>query len=208
MRLDKLIKFLSVLCTIIILVSCSKETEVKSSLPTIKPTPNSNYSKTFKELSLGQLLDFNLRIPHANERWVELWVDRYVDGVKEEDPFINLSYGLHPNETSEGHIGFGLINPDAEFSIPIIYAPGLKTNSNPVKLHEGGRKISTWMYALDEKKKTKIELNKIVTLGIYREVAGNTIQSADIRDKEELKRIIQEDHQVLVLRLKITKNKE
>jgi len=53
---------------------------------------------TFEDLNLGILFDFDFTLPNADNSWVNLWVERYIDGEKESQRLTQLSYGNSPNE--------------------------------------------------------------------------------------------------------------
>ena len=74
---------------------------------------DSIYEKTFKDTGLGVVFDFNLKLPHADTSWVDLWVEGYSQGKPTEDLHTQLSYGLSPNKVKEGSIGFGIISPNS-----------------------------------------------------------------------------------------------
>lgn len=98
---------LSLLCFVIFISGCSS---TSSHLPTISFNEDSEYLKTFSDLNLGILFDFHMTLPNADQNWVNLWVERYDEGTKEDHPIAQLSYGDSPNNLEEGRLGFGLNN--------------------------------------------------------------------------------------------------
>lgn len=58
---------------------------------TLTFNPDSDYTNTFRELNLGNLSDFNFKLNHADKRWVNLWVEQYIDGEKEPEHLAELS---------------------------------------------------------------------------------------------------------------------
>jgi hypothetical protein len=94
-----------------ILGGCDNETKNAKKIAYISTTKHSQYAKTFTDLHLGIIYDFNLRLTEADKSWVTLWVEGYENGEKTE-PFrlIELSYGLNPTPVSEGPMGLVLCN--------------------------------------------------------------------------------------------------
>ncbi len=81
----------------------------------ISANTNSEYGNTFKELNLGLLWDFSLKLPKADKSWVTIWVEGYSNGeVVEPFPLKQLLYGLSPKQVEEGRIGFGIVNPNSD----------------------------------------------------------------------------------------------
>jgi hypothetical protein len=85
--------------------------------PTISKSADSEYVKTFKDLHLGILFNFDFKLPNADKSWVTIWVERYQNGEKNIHPITELSYGLSPNEVEQGNIGFGMINYDEDLLV-------------------------------------------------------------------------------------------
>ncbi|WP_330949285.1 hypothetical protein [Virgibacillus sp. MG-45] len=73
---------------------CSQQTEGVI----LSKDSNSEYVKTFNDLSLGTILDFNIQIPNEDERWFTLWVEKYENGQKISKPLSELSFPNNPNE--------------------------------------------------------------------------------------------------------------
>lgn len=86
-----------------ILGGCGNETKQVKKIAYISKSENSQYAKTFTDLHLGNIYQFNLKLPEADKSWVTIWVEGYKNGEK-TDPFrlIELSYGLHPNPFRKG----------------------------------------------------------------------------------------------------------
>ena len=89
----------------------------------VSASTDSIYEKTFKDLRLGMVFDFNLRLPAADKSWVDLWVEGYQDGKPIEGSMAQISFGSSPNESVEGHMGFGIIAPGNDKTEFFLYAP-------------------------------------------------------------------------------------
>src|SRR5699024_11873153 len=72
--------------------SCSDNS---TNTPTISVSEESTYENTFIDLNLGVLFDFNLHLPHADHRWIKIWVEKYENGKKDTEP---LKIGRHTSE--------------------------------------------------------------------------------------------------------------
>lgn len=117
---------------VLINVGCSDKDEVDA--PTISINQNSEYEKTFRDLSLGVLFNFYFYLPSADKRWVTLWVERYIDGKKDSQPLTQLSYGNSPEDVDEGPLGFGMINENSEDALVFLYGPGASTQPSKIDL--------------------------------------------------------------------------
>ena len=99
---------LSVAMATLLLAGCANQNQAAE----IEASPESDYVKTFEELSLGRLFDFQFELKQADKRGVKLWVEHYQNRKKKDVPAVDLIYGEDQNnETAEGHLGFGIITP-------------------------------------------------------------------------------------------------
>lgn len=86
----------------VISVGCNNIINKNDKIAYISLNTESNYKKTFEELDLGIIFDFNLTLPNADKSWVEIWLEGYSDGkIIEPFPLTGLSYGSFPNEVAE-----------------------------------------------------------------------------------------------------------
>ena len=96
-------------------IGCNSQDSNNDKIAYISSNTDSEYEKTFNELNLGILFDFDLKLPKADKSWVDIWVEGYSNGeVIEPFPLTHLSYGLSPKELEEGKMGFGVINPNSD----------------------------------------------------------------------------------------------
>lgn len=179
----------------------------------ISANVNSKYETTFKELSLGFLLDFNLKLPKADKSWVTIWVEGY-SGGKPVEPFhlIELSYGISPKEVEEGSIGFGMIDSynEEKFNeekLLFLYSPYVKARPHNIDdnffIDFGA---STWDYAIGNEKIT-LESGQELILGVYRQVE-KSLRTYDYQNLDSINQMIDEDITVLLLKIKVEEKNE
>jgi hypothetical protein len=196
--------WLSFILATVLLSSCAPN---ENKVAEIEPAPESEYAKTFEELSVGILFDFQFELQNADQRGVKLWVERYQDGKKDDYPAVDLVYGKSPNEKDEGHLGFGIINSNTNKPLYFLYAPGV--NLEPQN-HSGAstveRSMATWDYAFKDKK-VSLTLDEEKVLAAYRSTTSNEMRMVDLSDPNDVKKMIQEDSEVLLLKILITEHK-
>jgi hypothetical protein len=175
----------------------------KRDAPTISINQDSDYEQTFNDLNLGVLFDFDFYLPHADERWVNLWVERYQDGKKDPEPLAELSYGNSPEEVDEGRLGFGMINPDSKDTMVFLYGPGISTQPIPIAENQSDPSTLRTSEFTIGKEEEALKLGKTIVLAVYRESGAESIRPFDVKDEESVKRVIQEDKTVLLLKLKV-----
>lgn len=171
--------------------------------PTISPNMESEYTTTFQALNIGTLFDFEFYSPTVDENWVTIWVERYVDGVKDPLPITEISFSNGHYEIGKGPLGFGIINPNAEESFVFLYGPSVSTQ--PSKIENLFKKDfpSAWGYAISDKK-IKIELEETMLLAVYRQSGQkNFMRAVDLQDESDLEKMINEDSTVLLLKIRI-----
>ncbi|KOS64095.1 hypothetical protein AN161_04005 [Lysinibacillus sp. FJAT-14222] len=193
----------SILSTLFLLFLSGCTNQKETELATISINTDSKYVSTFKDLNLGILFDYNFKLNNADKSWVDLWVESYKDGQLESNSLTTLSYGQSPNEVEEGNIGFGIIKNDDE-SFAFLYGPNVKATPQKIdKIHSVGN-ISGWNYAIEDET-VELELDETYLLGVYRESKGDSMRTYDFHDENEVKKMIDDDHLVYLLKLKIHK---
>lgn len=191
----------------IINIGCTNEGNEK--IAYISSNPNSEHEKTFEELHLGILFDFNLKLPKADKSWVNLWVEGYSEG-KALEPFhlAELSYGLSPNKTEEGRTGFGMINPISEEPQFFLYSVGVSQESHGIENNFLEKdSISTWDYAI-ESKTIGLEPGEEKVLAVYRQDEDTMRSSYDYQNQDSINEMIKEDKTVLLLKIKVEERNE
>ena len=199
MRNRYVILFSTLLSILIVSSGCAISDEEKI---TIEVNSESEYVDTFDDLNLGVLFDFNIKLPNADKSWVNLWVERYIDGELESEPLTQLSYGNSPNKVQEGHLGFGMINTSAEDDMLVfLYGPSVRTNPERIVKEAKSGVFSGTDYAIGNDK-VELELGETKILGVYRETAGS-MRTFDYQDDDSINQMIQQDDEVILLKIKV-----
>ncbi|MGE7673515.1 hypothetical protein ACQKMV_08060 [Lysinibacillus sp. NPDC094403] len=191
----------SILSTLFLLLLSGCTDQKDTEIATISINTDSKYVSTFKDLNLGIVLDFNFKVNNADKNWVDLWVESYKDGQLDSNSLTTLSYGQSPNKVEKGNIGFGIINTNDE-SFAFLYGPSVKATPQKIDKILSGGSISGWDYAIGDET-VKLELNETYLLGVYRESKGVSMRTYDLQDENEVKKMIDDDHLVYLLKLKI-----
>ena len=163
---------------------------------------DSKYVETFKELNLGVLQDYNLKLMNADKTWVNIWVEKYVNGKQEPEPLTQLSYGNSPEKVAQGSIVFGMINPHSEEPIVILNGPGVSVTPHKIEKLLSSIRVSGWETVIGEKE-VELELGETYLLGAYRVNEEPAITTYDLQKEEEIQKMINDDDVVLLLKLKI-----
>lgn len=191
--------------TIMMSVGCQSQPDQS----TIRAHGDSKYQDTFKELGIGKLFDFSYQLPEANNRWVNVWVDRYRDGKKDENPLIELSYGNNPENYEEGSLGLGILRTNSDDASMFLYAEDMKLEPVSVgRLFEEGYPTS-YGFTIEEDEDVTLQLGETKALAVYFQAPQkDVVKIRDSRDEEELLEIIEESAVVLVLHMKIEERME
>lgn len=193
---------LTLLLFLNVISGCNKSND-NTATATISVNSDSERVNTFKDLNLGILYDFTFKLNNANKNWVDIWVESYKDGKQEPHPIAKLSYGVSPKKVEEGNLGFGIINTE-DTPLVFLYAPNVTTSPRKInKMHSVGM-VSGWNYAIG-KVKNKLKLGETYLLGVYRESHGGSIRTYNLQNNKEIKKIINEDSRVFLLKIKIVK---
>lgn len=201
---DTLIKrhFIFIIILMFFLIVSSGCTNSNNKIATISVNSDSEYVSTFEALNLGVIYDFDFKLPHANKRWVNLWVERYDDGNKASQPLVELSYGNSPKEVEKGHLGFGMINSNTTDNLVFLYGPGVSVKSSAIKMESKTNVIIAQEYGIGDKK-VELNLNETKILAAYRETESNSIRTIDLQDDDAVKKMIEQDDMVFLLKIKI-----
>lgn len=204
-KLAKRLKLAVFALTLLLAAGCGdkKETGESESHMTIRANEKSSYTDTFNDLHLGVLFDFDFTLPEADKRWVNLWVERYIDGKKDSEPLTELSYGESPNNKSQGSLGFGIINSYEENPLVFLYGPGVTANLAMIDKDYKDMRMSGHEYAVSGKKE-KLAPGETKILAVYRETAGDSMRTYDLTNEEDIEQLIEEETMVMLLKLKVT----
>jgi hypothetical protein len=195
--------------TMIFSVGCRSESSNNNKIAYISSNADSAYEKTFKELQLGILFDFDLKLPNADKSWVDIWVEGYRNGKAVEPfPLTQLSYGLSPEQVEEGPMGFGILNPNSSEAQFFLYSKGFKTAhhniDNSLLPKEG---IRSWDYAIGDKA-IGLEPGEEMVLAVYRQGDESLRAGYDYQDTDSINKMINEDTTVILLKIKVAEKNE
>lgn len=191
-----------------VLAGCSSQANEDEKIAYISSHVNSDYEKMFKKMGLGILFDYHLKLPSANQSWVTIWVEGYRNGAAEPVRITEISYGLSPNQVEEGLVGFGIINPNSDHPLFLLYSPTASVSPHPVegKILDPNATISTWDYAIG-KEAIGLEAGETKILAVYRQ-AENSLKTYDYQDLKSINQILDESLTVLLLKIKVDEKYE
>lgn len=197
-----------IIITIIFCTGCSskKSNSDNNQIAYISSNTDSEYLKTFKDLQLGILFDFNLKLPNADKSWVNIWVEGYSNG-KAVEPFhlAELSYGLSPNKVEEGPMGFGILNANSIEPQFFLYSKGVKTTPDiKDKSFFIKSAASIWQYAIGSEP-IGLESGKETILAVYRQGKNSLRAGYDYQNLNSINQMIKDDITVLILKIKVEK---
>lgn len=192
--------------TFLLIIGCSNEPKphANEKIAYISVNENSQYEKTFKDLHLGVLYDYHLKLPQADKTWVTIWVEGYKNGEKMEPFHVEeLSYGNYPDPIVEAPMGFGIINTDAEKPLFFLYSSDASIPPHEVEnvLNQEGVRGSLWDYAIG-KEVVALESGETRVLGGYRQFK-ESFRPYDYQDNDQITQMINEDMTVLLLKIKV-----
>ncbi|OWZ82724.1 hypothetical protein CDO51_12580 [Natranaerobius trueperi] len=190
-------------------VGCSDKGDDTDKIAYISQSADSEYERTFDELGLGRLFDFNFKLPRSDESWVKIWVEGYKDGEPVEPfPLIKLSYGLVPKEVEEGNLGAGILHPGSDSPQLFIYSKGARTG--PVNIDDSlfsDTNVRGWDYAI-EGETVGLNSGEEKVLAVYRLGKGSMRTRYNYQDPDELDEMISEDKVVLIFMISIEEKEE
>lgn len=194
-------KLLLLFFSITLLAACSTTNDDVPA--TIEANPDTGYGKTFQELRIGNLLNFDFQLNNADQTWVTIWVESYQDGKQKEQSAAQLAYGLSPNKTEQGPLGIGMFET-VDGSYLFIYSNNISLKPTKIDIPNSENIISEWKYALNEE---TLELNQSYLLGVYR-ASENEMAVYDLQDEKEVEQMIQDSKYVLLVKMKIGENED
>lgn len=168
---------------------------------TLTFNPNSDYTNTFRELHLGNLSDFNFKLNHADKRWVNLWVEQYIDGEKEPDPLVELSYGNSPNEVEEGNLGLGIIDTGEDY-LAFLYGPSVSMKPTSFSSQTNSAVLNSAL-SFEEGEEIKLETGETRILAAYSETDSSIVSTMNLQNEALINKMIKEREMVLLLKIKI-----
>lgn len=205
--------FITMLAFSALVISCSPtQPEMGSGIiAEVKMKRDSAYTRTFEELSLGHLFNFDLTLPQADRSWVTIWVEGYRRGqpmLTGQQPLAELSFGLYPGEREEGPMGFAMIDAKEEEtkrSCLFLYAPSVRTGNVTVELLEG--KANTVLATMRDytigNEPVRLQPGETRLLGMYRLIDSRVIPTMDTTNEEDIRHAIDTDAAILLLKIKV-----
>lgn len=178
----------------------------KNDVSTISVHSDSEYMTTFEDLNLGTVCDFDLKNYNADSNWVNIWVEHYKDGEMDPQPVTKLTYGMSPNKVDEGRVGMAIVETDDNSPLIFLYSPSAKTSMTKVGEIPSVNVFRGWDSAIGEEEQ-ELELGETYLLGAYRVSAGDFIRTYDLQDEEEVKKMIDDDSHVFLLKIKLEENR-
>lgn len=171
-----------------------------NNVATISVNPDSGYVKTFKDLGLGNIFDFDFKLVNPENTWIHLWVESYVDGIKETEPLISLNYGSGSEEVND-NIGFGMITLDSADTLAILYSSGVSTQKKTGHLLREDV-FSSLEYTITDEE-IEIESGETKLLAVYRETEGHSLHVYNLDDEQAIEQMIEGSSLVYLLKIKI-----
>ena len=193
---------------IVFAVGCNSENSDNDEIAFITVNADSEYENTFQDLGIGIVFDFNLKLPNADNSWVDIWVEGYSDGKAIEPfPIRQLSYGLSPNQEEEGPMGFGIINPSSTEPQLFLYSQG--TSNTPRSIgnnfwDEFG--ISDWDYAIGSDT-IGIESGEERILAVYLQNEESMRIAYEYQNTDSVNQMIEENKTVLLFKIKVEESR-
>lgn len=192
-------QFVFVVILFLIVMLSAGCTSKDNDVATVSANPDSDFVATFNKLNLGNLFDFEFKLPEAENKWVYLWVESYVNGVKEPDPLISLGFGSSPDEKIQDNIGFTMISLSSEETYVFLYGPGV-SGRRKIEHGLGEDVFNSLEYAISNKT-VGIELGEEKLLAVYRETKSNSIQSLNFDDEQVVEKAIEKSDLVYLLKI-------
>lgn len=169
----------------------------------IKYKSNSNHQQAFRELSLGELREFEFQYPENESTEVEIWIDYYINGEKQNDP-TSLTFRTMEDDNDKGFFGMGLIRHQGKEPIFFLYGPNQSIQD---KRREedvwGSLQISGWQHHPGDKGIT-LETGEEVAVTAYSGTTSNETRMYNLGDKDELRNLVNKHEVVLLLKAKLT----
>lgn len=194
---------------LLLLAGCSMSASVDDEhLAYLSHEQEDEHEKMYHEMEIGILLNYHLRLPKADETWVNVWVEGYEDGKPMSPPRLTeLSYGFAMDEIQEGNMGFGIIQPAEGEELFSLYAPGMTNAPKKVLNNPIDREMPYgWGYTMDEE--ITLDSGDTKVIGVYYQSGKKgEIRSVDVKSEEGIERMITDENVVLLLKIKVEQKK-
>ena len=174
----------------------------KENISTISINSDSDYVKTFEELNLGILYDFDLVLHEPEQTELKVWVDMYENGKFIPEPITDLSYTFSSNEVKVGNLGVWIIENESK-PLMFIYVPNANTIPQEIEPINIPGRLHAWDYAIGNKP-IELALDETYLLGVYRQTDRDSIRSGyQLQNEEDVMNMIKEHSLVFLLKMQL-----
>ena len=189
---------------VIFTFGCSDVSKDNKTIAYISQSKNSDYEKTFNELKIGRIFDYEYKLVNADKTSVQGWLEVYEKGKMTDDNIGGFEYIFRLSEKGEeGNLGFGAIESANGNSSIFFYSPSF--TMTPYNIEYDFNKdvgIKSWANAIKEQT-LSIEKGQEVILAVYRERKGNELIEYNYQNPDSIEKIIKEDNKVILFKFKI-----
>ncbi|MFG6115803.1 hypothetical protein ACGTN9_11470 [Halobacillus sp. MO56] len=191
---------------IILLVLAAGCAKAESDEVTIQKNPESDYQKTFQDLALGELNEYEIQFPKDADLEGEIFVEVYENGVMQENTS-SLSLDWEEKE-QEGTFGVGYVtSPMEEPSMLLFSQSGTLRTQQLEETKWKELSIRGWQDAVNGDELT-LKHGKEYILGAYKGTTGNETRMYDLTAEEELEEMLNEHELVLLFKIRIDENEQ
>ncbi len=203
------IKYRSAVILIIVFIviftfGCSDVSKDDKIIAYISQSNNSDYEKTFNDLKIGRVFDYEYKLVNADKTSVQGWLEVYENGQMIDDNIAGFKYIIRSSKNGEeGNLGFGVIESVNGNSSIFFYSPSFKMT--PYNIEYDFNKdigINSWANAIKDQT-LSIEKEQEVILAVYREIKGDNLIEYNYQNSDSIEKIIKEDNKVILFKFKI-----
>ncbi|TVX92520.1 hypothetical protein [Paenibacillus agilis] len=197
-------KTLPLLLVIMLLSGCSLfQTRSADEIAVIHT--DDSYADTFKELGIGMVGNYSLKLHRADRSWVNIWVEGYKKGKKQDDPLLALSYGHYPDETYEGRVGLTWIYGTDNKDMIKLYTGNSSAGMLEIDQFLGDKTEygkTGWEYTTGEEG-ISLKSGETAIIGSFRMNKGSLRTGYDWNNPEAVEEMIQSNDIVMLLKIKV-----
>ncbi|MHA7964724.1 hypothetical protein ACX93W_11310 [Paenibacillus sp. CAU 1782] len=191
---------------VLLLASCAKTENDDNAIAILSPNKDLPHAESIKVAGLGHLLDYQIQLPRANESWLRVWLEGYVDGKRvQEDPIWEMSFGNSPFANENGPLGVGFI-PFEDSVLVYGYGPSGKLLPNRLPdEYSVAINNANLAYAATEDNVIRLQPDESRIIGTYWQMkVGESLRSADFLDEEDVMAFTREHSVVLLIKAQVT----
>ncbi|MCR8843479.1 hypothetical protein NQ117_07265 [Paenibacillus sp. SC116] len=200
-------KMLVLFAIIMLLSGCSLfegDTEDKNEIAVIHA--DDSYAATFKELGIGKVGNYKLKLHRADRSWVDIWVEGYKKGKKIDEPIAALSYGRSPHETYEGRVGLAWIYGANNKDMIKLYTESSSAGMVAIDQFIGDKSElgrTGWEYTMGEEG-VSLQSGETALIGSFRMNKGSIRSGYEGTHPEAVQEMIQSNDTVMLLKIKVS----